>query len=182
MPRHDFQIDALRFFIQFFEDLAPLGPRGAAAALSSLENVEERAHARLLQAIEEGDPFKTRTAREFYLRSSEVLCRLEIAVLTERRHAGEQVPKFLVEQISTQISEWLRAAFQEFLSSESRSLMGIKDHGEFRRTPSRDSAESCIRSLNPASKPLVQFRPGLKPRWSRHGAFIDPPVELWADR
>jgi hypothetical protein len=114
------------------EDLGPIGPKGAPAALSRLESVEERSHARLLQAIEEGDPFKTRAAQEFYLKASEVLRRLDIAVLTERRQAGEQVPKFLVEQISTQISEWLRAAFQEFLSSEARSLMGIKDHGEFR--------------------------------------------------
>jgi hypothetical protein len=106
------------------ENLGPIGPRGAPAALSRLENVEERSHARLIKAIEEGDPFRIRRAQEFYLKSSEVLRRLDIAVLTERRQAGEQVPKFLVEQISTQISEWLRAAFQEFLSSESQSLMG----------------------------------------------------------
>jgi hypothetical protein len=114
------------------EDLGPIGQKGAAAALSRLESVEERSHARLIQSIEEGDPFRIRRAQEFYLKSSEVLRRLDIAVLTERRQAGEQVPKSLVEQISRQISEWLRAAFKEFLSSESQSLMGVKDHGEFR--------------------------------------------------
>jgi hypothetical protein len=60
------------------------------------------------------------------------LRRLNIAVLAERRQSGEQVPKDLVEGIWRQISEWLRAAFMQFLSSESQALMGIKDHGEFR--------------------------------------------------
>jgi hypothetical protein len=85
-----------------------------------------------MQAIEEGDQFKTRAAPEFFLRAAETLRRLEGAVLTERRQAGEQVPKSVVEQTATQISQWLRAAFQEFLSFESRALMGIKDHGVFR--------------------------------------------------
>jgi hypothetical protein len=39
------------------EDLGPIGQKGAAAALSRLESVEERSHARLIQSIEEGDPF-----------------------------------------------------------------------------------------------------------------------------
>jgi hypothetical protein len=57
---------------------------------------------------------------------------LDLAVEIQRRKADEQVPKFLVEQISTQISEWLRIAFEQLLSSQSKSLMGIKDLGEFK--------------------------------------------------
>jgi hypothetical protein len=114
------------------EDLGPLGLRGAAAALSRLESVEERSHARLLQAIEEGDPFRIRRAQEFYLKSSEVLRRLDIAVLTERRQAGEQVPKFLAEGISRQISEWMRKAFEQFLNADAAHLMDISDLGEFK--------------------------------------------------
>lgn len=50
---------------------------------------------------------------------------------TERQAAGEQVPKKQVEDVSWQIAEWLRTAFAQFLSSESRNLMGIEDPGEF---------------------------------------------------
>jgi hypothetical protein len=45
-------------------ELGPIGRRGAAAALQRLEEIEERSHARLLQAIEKGDQFKTKAAEE----------------------------------------------------------------------------------------------------------------------
>ena len=41
-------------------------------------------------------------------------------------------PKWVVEAVSLYVAEWLRIAFAQFLSSESRSLMGIKDLGEFK--------------------------------------------------
>jgi hypothetical protein len=113
-------------------DLEPVGPRGAAAALKRLEAVEERSHARLLQAIAEGDQFETRRAQEFYLKSSESLRRLDIAVLTERRQAGEQVPKYVAEGVSRQLSEWMRKAFEQFLNAEAVHLMDISDLGEFK--------------------------------------------------
>ena len=113
-------------------ELGPIGKRGAAAALQRLEEIEERAHARLIQTIEIGNPFQIKAAQEFYLRSSETLRRLDLAVETERRNAEEQVPKRQAEDISLHIAEWLRIAFAQFLSSESRSLMGIKDLGEFK--------------------------------------------------
>jgi hypothetical protein len=130
-PKHDSRAGATPDD-QPMPELGPIGRRGAGAALERLEAVEERAHARLLQAIEEGDQFKTRAAQEFYLKSSEVLRRLDLAVLTERRQAGEQVPKYVAEGISRQISEWLRAAFEQFLSAESPGLMAIADLGEFK--------------------------------------------------
>jgi hypothetical protein len=88
--------------------LAPAGPRGAAAALARLEEIEERALVRLMRAIEAGNPFQVKAAQEFYLRSSEVLRRLDLAVENERRNAEEHVPLRQIEDISAQISTWLR--------------------------------------------------------------------------
>jgi hypothetical protein len=113
-------------------ELGPVGPRGAAAALARLENVEERAHARLMRAIEAGNPFQIKACQEFYLRSSEVLRRLDLTVEVERRKADEQVSKMLVEAVSRQISEWLRVTFAQFLNSETPGLMAIADLGEFK--------------------------------------------------
>ena len=42
------------------------------------------------------------------------------------------MPKKQVEAISLHIAEWLRIAFAQFVSSESRSLMGIRDLVEFK--------------------------------------------------
>jgi hypothetical protein len=44
----------------------------------------------------------------------------------------ELIPKKQVEAVSLFVAEWLRIAFAQFLSSESGSLMGIKDPAEFR--------------------------------------------------
>src|SRR5271165_3021040 len=89
-------------------ELPPAGPRGAAAALQRLEEIEERAHARLMRAIEAGNPFQVKNAQEFYLRCSETLRRLDAAIETERRQAEEQVPMRQIEAIAAQISDWLR--------------------------------------------------------------------------
>jgi hypothetical protein len=113
-------------------ELGPVGKRGAAAALQRLEEIEERAHARLMRAIEIGNAFQIKAAQEFYLRSSETLRRLDLAVETERRNALEQIPMRQIEDISLQIATWLRLAFEQFLGSESPGLMGIKDLGEFK--------------------------------------------------
>jgi hypothetical protein len=113
-------------------NLGPIGAKGAAAALQRLEEIEERAHARLLRAIEHGNQFEIKSAQEFYLRASETLRRLDLAVETERRNSEEQVPKRQVQSVSLFLAEWLRIAFAQFLSSESRSLMGIKDLAEFK--------------------------------------------------
>jgi hypothetical protein len=113
-------------------ELPAAGRRGAAAALARLEEVEERAHARLMRAIEHGDQFQIKAAQEFYLRTSESLRRLDAAIEVERRKSDDQVPLLLVEQISAQISGWLRIAFAQFLNAESLGLMGIKDLGAFK--------------------------------------------------
>ena len=85
-----------------------------------------------MRAIEAGNQFQVKAAQEFYLRTSETLRRLDLAVETERRNAEEQVPKRQVESVSLFLAEWLRIAFAQFLSAESRSLMGIKDLAEFK--------------------------------------------------
>ena len=113
-------------------ELAPVGRRGAAAALQRLEEIEERAHARLMRAIESGNQFQIKACQEFYLRSSETLRRLDLAVETERRTALEQIPLRQIEDVSLQIATWLRLAFAQFLSAESPGLMGIKDLREFK--------------------------------------------------
>jgi hypothetical protein len=112
-------------------ELMPIGKKGAAAALARLEFFEVQAHARLLQAIENGDPLRIKAAQEFYLRTTETLRRLDLAVETERRNAVELIPKKQVEAVALHVAEWLRIAFAQFLSSESRSLMGINDTAEF---------------------------------------------------
>jgi hypothetical protein len=84
-----------------------------------------------MRAIDMGNAFQIKAAQEFYLRSSETLRRLDLAVETERRKSDEQVPKELVEDLAWEISEWLRHGFTQFLASESERPMGINDLGEF---------------------------------------------------
>jgi hypothetical protein len=105
-------------------ELGPVGRRGAAAALQRLEEIEERAHAHLMRAKENGNQFQVMAAQEFYLRTSETLRRLDLAVETERRNAEEQIPKKHAEAVSLYVAEWLRIAFAQFLSSESRQSDG----------------------------------------------------------
>jgi hypothetical protein len=42
------------------------------------------------------------------------------------------VTKKQAANVALFVADWLRIAFAQFLSSETRSLMGIKDQGEFR--------------------------------------------------
>jgi hypothetical protein len=116
----------------FSGELPPLGRRGAAAALERLEETEERAHARLLAAMQRGNASEVQDLQDFWLKCSETLRKLDLAVEMARRDAEEQVPKKRAQDISLFIGEWLRIAFAQFLSSEARSLMGIKDVGEFK--------------------------------------------------
>ena len=124
--------DREQFEIFFSGELPPLGRRGAAAALERLEETEERAHARLLAAMQRGNASQVQDFQDFWLKCSETLRKLDLAVEMARRDAEEQVPKRLAEELSLYIAEWLRIAFAQFLSSEARSLMGIRDVGEFK--------------------------------------------------
>ena len=114
------------------ETLAPPGRRGAAAALERLERQEEESFRRLEFAQQHGDRFEIDAAQTYWLKCSETLRRLDLAVEVARRDAEEQVPKRLASDVALYISDWLRISFMIFLSSESRTLMGIKDIGEFK--------------------------------------------------
>jgi hypothetical protein len=113
-------------------ELSPVGRRGAAAALQRLEEIEERAHARLMRAIEAGNQFQVKAAQEFYLRCSETLRRLDLAVETERRTALEEIPMRQVAAVAIEISTLLRLSFEQFLGSESAGLMATTDLGAFK--------------------------------------------------
>src|SRR6516164_3421241 len=114
------------------ETLPPAGKRGAAAALERLENQEEEAHRRLQAALSRGNPIQIQAAQEFWLRCSETLRRLDLAVETARREAETQVPLRVAQEAQTAAAEWLRIAFMQFLSSEGTALMGIRDFGEWK--------------------------------------------------
>jgi hypothetical protein len=57
---------------------------------------------------------------------------LDLSIETERRVAAEQVPKQQIVGVSSQISEWLRTAFAQFLSCESDNLTATDNVGEFK--------------------------------------------------
>jgi hypothetical protein len=75
--------------------LAPAGRKGAAAALERLETAEERAHARLEAALVRGDQMQIQACQDFWLKCSETLRRLDLAVELARRDTEEQVSKKL---------------------------------------------------------------------------------------
>ena len=110
-------------------DLPPVGKKGAAAALERLEASEERAHARLEAALVHGNPIEIAPAQDFWLKCSETLRRLDLAVETARSEAETQVPLRVAQAAQTATAEWLRIAFMQFLSSEGQALMGIRDFG-----------------------------------------------------
>jgi hypothetical protein len=117
-----------------FKDLPAPGRKGAAAALERLEKAEERAHARLQLAIEEGNDYlQTQELQDFWLRCSETLRKLDLSVELARRDSEEQIPKRQAEDLSLFISEWLRIAFAQFLSYEGPILIGIKELGEWKK-------------------------------------------------
>jgi len=69
-----------------------------------------------------GSLYQIEACQEFWLKCSETLRKLDLAVETARWDAEEQMPKKLAEAISLNISEWLRR----------RALMGIRDIGEWK--------------------------------------------------
>jgi hypothetical protein len=100
--------------------------------LERLETAEERAHARLEAALTRGDQLAIQAAQDFWLKCSETLRRLDLAVETARREAETQVPLKTTQDAVTAAGEWMRIAVMTMLSSETNSLMAIKDNGPFR--------------------------------------------------
>jgi hypothetical protein len=83
-------------------------------------------------ALARGNPVEVQAAQDFWLKCSETLRRLDLAVEVARRSEEEQIPKKLGQEVALYISDWLRIAFIQFLSSEARPLMGIHDVGEWK--------------------------------------------------
>src|SRR5262245_50798319 len=113
-------------------DLPPVGRKGAAAALERLEASEEEAHRRLQTALVRGDAIQIAACQDFWLKCSETLRRLDLAVETARREAETQVPLRVAQEAQTAAAEWMRISFTTFLSSEAQGLMALKDIGEWK--------------------------------------------------
>ena len=92
------------------QTLPSAGKRGAAAALERLEAAEESAHRRLQAALSGGDRFAIADAQDFWLKCSETLRRLDLAVETARREAETQIPLRVAQDAVTFSAEWLRIA------------------------------------------------------------------------
>ena len=141
------------------EDTAPpAGKRGAAAALERLEQAEERAHARLEAALARGDAVQIQACQDFWLKYSETLRRLDLAVEVARRQEETQIPLRVAADSMTFAAEWMRIAFMQFLSSESTGILGIRDIGELKVHATGDS------SAPSPSEPTLRERKRSTPR------------------
>ena len=115
------------------DGLSPIGRRGAAAALERLEAQEERAHARLEVALARGNPLAIDAAQTFWLKCSETLRRLDLAVEVARRQEETQIPLKTAQDAVLATAEWLRIAISQFLSSEGTTMTaGFPSVGEFK--------------------------------------------------
>jgi hypothetical protein len=112
--------------------LPSIGRKGAATAPERLETAEERAHARLEAALACGDPVQIQAAQDFWLKCSETLRWLDLAVELARRSEEAQISLRQAEEAMTAAAERMRIAFTQFLSSEGQALMGIRDFGEWK--------------------------------------------------
>jgi hypothetical protein len=102
------------------------------AALERLEHQEEEAHRRLQAALSRGNPVEIAAAQDFWLKCSETLRRLDLAVEVARRAEETQLPLKTAQDAVTACAEWMRIAVTTMLSSETIALMAIKTNGEFR--------------------------------------------------
>jgi hypothetical protein len=92
----------------------PEGQKGAAAALERLEGEERQAYRRLQAALERGNPIEIESAQNFWLRCSETLRRLDLAVEVARREAETQVPLRVACDALLASHEWVRMLLQRF--------------------------------------------------------------------
>ena len=75
---------------------------------------------------------RLRLARIFWLKCSETLRRLDLAVEVARRQEETQIPLKVAQDAVLFTAEWMRIAFMQFLSAEGKALMGIHDFGEWK--------------------------------------------------
>lgn len=99
---------------------------GAVHALKRLEREEGRQYARLKKAEAGRDPFEIKSARDGWLKTSELLRRFDILVEMARREAGEFITKASVETWLQNLAGWLVFS----LSDSTRSVdAGFKAMG-----------------------------------------------------
>jgi hypothetical protein len=96
----------------------------AFSPLERLELQEEESHRRLQAAMARGNPVEIAAAQEFWLRCSETLRRLDLAVKVARRSEEEQISKKLGEDVALYISDWLRIAFAQFPKFRGQAVNG----------------------------------------------------------
>jgi hypothetical protein len=95
-------------------------------------------------ALARGNPVEVQSAQEFWLRCSETLRRLDLAIEVSRRSEKGQVSLEEAQNAVLYCVEWMRIAFVSFLSAEGRTLQGIKDYGAWKSY----AAERFIRILH----------------------------------
>jgi hypothetical protein len=86
----------------------------------------------LQAALERGNPIEIDAAQSFWLRCSETLRRLDLAVEIARRQEESMIPLKTAQDAMTFAAEWLRISVMQLLSSETVALIGLKSVGEFK--------------------------------------------------
>ena len=152
------------------EKLLPVGRRGAAAALERLESQEEHAHRRLEVALANGNRFQIQDAQEFWLKCSETLRRLDLAVEVARRQEETQVPLKTAAAAVLATAEWMRIAFRTFFSSESQQMLGMKTVGELKAYAFerfRGILEMTIKAADKTNSPVPDWaKEQIKTGWN----------------
>jgi hypothetical protein len=104
---------------------------GAAAALKRLQEFEKNSSVRLNAAHAEGDQVVISSATKDHVAIAGALIKFENLVATEARASGELIAKGDMENAIVAIADWIRLAFQAWLSSETPTLVAMKDPHQF---------------------------------------------------
>jgi len=99
--------------------------------LARLEKEEEQGYRRLEAALANGNAVAIDAAQTYWLRVAETLRRLDRELEISRRGEEQMISLKEAQDTITYCAEWLRISIATFLSSETSSLMAIKDGGEF---------------------------------------------------
>jgi hypothetical protein len=86
----------------------------------------------LVAALAHGNPAAIQAAQDYWLKCSESLRKLDLALETSRREAEAQVSLREAESAVLATAEWMRVAIVTFLSAETTSLMSFRNGGEFK--------------------------------------------------
>jgi hypothetical protein len=113
-------------------ETAAAGRRGAQHALARLEQQEEESFRRLQRALQGGDRFEIDACQTYWLKVAETLRRSDASIDLARRQAEVQIPLKAAQDAVLFAAEWMRISVMQFLSSETVSLMGIKNVGDFK--------------------------------------------------